>query len=72
MTGRATATAQARKVITDRNFTGAAVVTRDRVVLSMKPGQPHGERDAVARALLGQVLNVPLSPLPGPYRTTEV
>ncbi|MEU6093474.1 hypothetical protein [Streptomyces sp. NPDC047079] len=49
--------------ITDPGFTGSAVVTRDRVVLSMRSGQPHWERTAVARALLGRALNVPLSPL---------
>ncbi|MDF3142917.1 MULTISPECIES: hypothetical protein [unclassified Streptomyces] len=59
--------------ITDPNFTGAAVVTRDhRVILSMRAGQPDCERDVVARALLGRVLNVPLSPLPEPYRMSEV
>lgn len=58
--------------ITDPSFTGAAVVTRDRVILSMRPGQPDCERDAVARALLGRVLDVPLPPLPEPYRTSEV
>ncbi|WP_428934607.1 hypothetical protein [Streptomyces sp. ACT015] len=58
--------------ITDPSFTGAAVVTRDRVILSMRPDQPDCERDAVARALLGHVLDVPLSPLPEPYRMSEV
>ncbi|NNN34089.1 hypothetical protein HLK59_27745 [Streptomyces sp. S3(2020)] len=58
--------------ITDPNFTGAAVVTRDRVILSMRVGQPHWERDAVARVLLGRVLDVLLSPLPEPYRISEV
>ncbi|WP_033281269.1 hypothetical protein [Streptomyces sp. NRRL F-525] len=58
--------------ITDPSFTGAAVVTRDRVILSMRPGQQDSERDAVARALLGHVLDVPLSPLPEPYRISEV
>lgn len=58
--------------ITDPNFTGAAVVTRDRVILSMRAGQPDCVRDAVARALLGRVLDVPLSPLPEPYRMSEV
>lgn len=58
--------------ITDPEFTGAAVVTGDRVVLSMRSGQPDCERDAVARALLGRVLNVPLASLPEPYRITEV
>jgi hypothetical protein len=58
--------------ITDPSFSGAAVVTRDRLILSMRPGQPESERDAVARALLGRVLGVPLSPLPEPYRISEV
>ncbi|MEU6069012.1 hypothetical protein ABZ864_32335 [Streptomyces sp. NPDC047082] len=58
--------------ITDPSFTGAAVITRDRVILSMRAGQPDWERDAVARALLGRVLDVPLSPLPDPYRMSEV
>lgn len=58
--------------ITDPSFTGAAVVTQDRLILSMRPGQPDPERDAVARALLGRVLGVPLSPLPEPYRMSEV
>lgn len=58
--------------ITDSSFTGAAVVTRDRLILSMRPGQLESERDAVARALLGRVLGVPLSPLPEPYRMSEV
>jgi hypothetical protein len=58
--------------ITDPNFTGAAVVTREHVMLSMRAGQPDWERDAVARALLGRVLDVPLPPLPEPYRMSEV
>ncbi|MFJ6929887.1 hypothetical protein ACIQUP_21580 [Streptomyces nigra] len=58
--------------ITDPSFTGAAVVTRDRLILSMRTGQPDTERDVVARALLGRVLGVPLSPLPEPYRMSEV
>ncbi|MFC8128115.1 hypothetical protein [Streptomyces sp. NPDC057302] len=58
--------------ITDPGFTGAAVVTQDRVVLAMRSGQPDWERDNVARALLSRVLNVPLASLPEPYRITEV
>ncbi|MFF5548880.1 hypothetical protein [Streptomyces olivaceoviridis] len=58
--------------ITDPSFTGAAMVTRDRVILSMRAGQPDWERDAVARALLGRALDVPLPPLPKPYRISEV
>lgn len=57
--------------ITDPSFTGAAVVTRDRLILSMRTGQPDTERDVVARALLGRALGVPLSPLPEPYRMSE-
>jgi hypothetical protein len=62
----------AESSISDPSFTGAAVITRDRVILSMRAGQPDWERDAVARALLGRVLDVPLSPLPDPYRMSEV
>jgi len=58
--------------ITDERFRGAAVVARDRLFLSMPPDQPSWERDALVRALLGKVLNVPLSLLPEPYRLTEV
>ncbi|AZM54015.1 hypothetical protein DMA15_16735 [Streptomyces sp. WAC 01529] len=58
--------------ITDPRFTGAAFVAQDRLFLSMRPGQPDSERDAVARALLGRVIGVPLSPLPEPYRMSEV
>ncbi|MFF4503021.1 hypothetical protein [Streptomyces sp. NPDC001401] len=58
--------------ITDPSFTGAVVVTRGRVILSMRAGQPDWERDAVARVLLGRVFDVPLSPLPEPYRMSEV
>ncbi|WP_428953880.1 hypothetical protein [Streptomyces sp. cg35] len=58
--------------IADPSFTGAAVVTRDRLILSMRTGQPNTEREVVARALLGRVLGVPLSLLPEPYRMSEV
>lgn len=58
--------------ITDEGFTGAAVVAEGRVLLSMPPGRPDWERDAVARALLGDVLRVPLPPLPSPYTLTEL
>ncbi|MBA2951618.1 hypothetical protein [Streptomyces himalayensis] len=58
--------------ITDAAFTGAAVVADGRVLLSMPPGRPEWERDAVARALLGDVLRVPLPPLPSPYTLTEL
>jgi hypothetical protein len=38
----------------------------------MPPGRPVWEREAVARALLGDALGVPLPPLPSPYRLTEL
>jgi hypothetical protein len=58
--------------ITDEEFTGAAVVCGGSVLLSMPPGRPEWERDAVARALLGDALGVPLPPLPSPYQITQL
>jgi hypothetical protein len=59
--------------ITDPGFIGAVVQRRDgSLVLSMPPGRPRLERDSVARAMLGQAIGVPLSPLPDPYQLTEL
>jgi hypothetical protein len=59
--------------ITDPEFIGALVQRHDgSLILSMPPGRPRLERDCVARALLGEVLGVPLAPLPEPYELTEV
>lgn len=59
--------------ITDPDFIGALVQRTDgSLILSMPPDRPRLERDCVARALLGEVLGVALSPLPEPYRLTEV
>lgn len=58
--------------ITDSTFVGALVQRRDgSLVLSMPPGRPSLERDSVARAMLGQVIGVPLGRLPGMYELTE-
>ena len=59
--------------ITDPGFIGAVVQRRDgSLILSMPPGRPRLERDTVARAMLGQVIGLPLEPLPDPYQLTEV
>ncbi|WP_432190162.1 hypothetical protein [Streptomyces sp. Tue6028] len=59
--------------ITDPGFVGAVVVRHDgSLILSMPPGRPRLERDAAARAMLGQAIGVPLGPLPEPYQLTEV
>lgn len=59
--------------ITDEGFIGALIQLPDgTLVLSMPPGRPRLERDTVARAMLGQVIGVPLGPLPGMYQLTEV
>jgi hypothetical protein len=38
----------------------------------MPPGRSRIERDTVARAMLGQVIGVPLGPLPELYQLTEL
>ncbi|MET7975780.1 hypothetical protein ABZW44_22595 [Streptomyces mirabilis] len=59
--------------ITDPGFIGALVQLPDgSLVLSMPPGRPRLERDTVARAMLGQVIGVPLGPLPEPYQLTAL
>src|SRR5690349_5954768 len=59
--------------ITDPGFIGALVQLPDgSLILSMPPGRPRLERDTVARAMLGQVIGVPLGPLPEMYQLTEV
>jgi len=59
--------------ITDSGFIGALVQLPDgTLVLSMPPGRPRLERDTVARAMLGQVIGVPLGPLPELYQLTEL
>lgn len=59
--------------ITDATFAGGSIRRQGGGLLfSMRPGQPAWERDAVARVMLGRELNVPLPPLPEPYRLAEV
>jgi hypothetical protein len=59
--------------ITDPGFIGALVQLPDgSLILSMPPGRPRLERDTVARAMLGQVVGVPLGPLPELYQLTEL
>jgi hypothetical protein len=59
--------------ITDPTFIGALLELPDgSLALSMPPGRPRLERDLVARAMLGQVIGVPLGRLPSPYELTEL
>jgi hypothetical protein len=59
--------------ITDPGFIGALVQLPDgSLVLSMPPGRPRLERDTVARAMLGQVIGVPLGTLSEIYQLTEM
>lgn len=58
--------------ITDRGFTGYALLEDGRLLLAMRRGQPVLERDCIARALLGDMLGVPLGPLPEPYQLTAL
>ncbi|MFV8127511.1 hypothetical protein [Streptomyces syringium] len=59
--------------ISDANFFGAAFVRKSgRVVLAMPAGRPASIADNIVRALLGQVLGVPLAPLPAPLKVSEI
>lgn len=59
--------------ITDPGFAGVVVQRGDgSVFLSMPSGRPPLERDVIARAMLGQLVGVPLGDLPNPYRLTEI
>jgi hypothetical protein len=59
--------------IADRGFTGGTYVRRDGSMLfAMRAGQPHAEREMIARAMLGRVLRVPMPELPAPYQLSEV
>ncbi|MEU1443074.1 hypothetical protein [Streptomyces mirabilis] len=58
--------------ITEQGFTGYARREDGRLLLAMRRGQPVVERDCIARALLGDMLGVPLPPLPEPYQLTAL
>lgn len=59
--------------ITDPGFTGGTYVRDDGSMLfAMRAGQPAAEREMIARAMLGEVLRVPLPPLPEPYQLTAL
>jgi len=59
--------------ITDPTFTGGTYVRADGTVLfAMRAGQPDAEREMLARAMLGRVLQVPMPELPAPYTLTEM
>lgn len=58
----------------DDAFFGAVAQRRDgRIILAMPQGRPGYERDLIARSLLGNILDVDLSPLPAPtFETISV
>ena len=58
--------------IDDPRFFGGVVESGGRLLLSMPSGQDPAERDAIARALLAEVLGVPLAPLPPSVELTEL
>lgn len=54
-------------------FVGEASRDEDgRIALSLPSGQSAGERDAICRWLLGEVLGLGVSPLPAPLVATSV
>lgn len=58
--------------IDDPAFFGGVIERRGRLLLSMPSGRDPAERDAIARALLAEVLGVPLAPLPPSLELTEL
>ncbi|MFE0794727.1 hypothetical protein [Streptomyces mutabilis] len=58
---------------TDAGFAGGVRPRENGRLLFVKPaGRPAAEWEMMARAMLGQVLRVPLPPLPAPYQLTEL
>jgi hypothetical protein len=58
---------------TDPGFTGGACVRADGSLLFVRPaGRRETEWEIVARAMLGQVLRVPMPPMPDLFKLTEV
>lgn len=59
--------------ITDPTFTGYAIASRDRVVVSMPAGRSEMEHDCIARYLIASAFQVDgLPPLPEPFQVTEL
>ncbi|HEY9373951.1 hypothetical protein [Streptomyces sp.] len=57
--------------IADDGFFGAAHLSPAGISLHMPAGRSEVERDSIARALLGRVLQVPLPPLPAVLSVEE-
>ncbi|MWA08799.1 hypothetical protein [Streptomyces sp. BA2] len=58
--------------ITEPGFTGYVIRDAARLVLVLPPGRSEWERDLMTRHLLGSAFDVPMPPLPGEYRITEL
>lgn len=58
--------------ITDPGFVGALVQRRDGSAVLSMPSGLQVERDTIARAMLGQLVGVPLGELPDLYQLTAV
>lgn len=58
--------------IEDDTICGVTEVRGSQIRLSLSSFWPESVRDAMARAMLGVALRVPLPALPEPYRVTEV
>ena len=57
----------------DPGFTGGAYVRSDGSLLFVRPaGRPEAEWEIVARAMLGQALQVPMPELPPLYQLSEL
>lgn len=58
--------------ITVRGFTGYVIREGALTVLALPPSRSDWERDMIVRQLLGTAFDVPMPPLPGEYRITEL
>ncbi|MGW9024793.1 hypothetical protein ACWGQ5_11260 [Streptomyces sp. NPDC055722] len=57
--------------IDEPDFTGIAIVKRDKVRYILPAGRPDAEREIVVRSMLGHTLHVELPDLPEPYQLSE-
>lgn len=53
-------------------FTGYVIVEGSHLLLALPPDRAESERDMIVRHLLGTAFRVPMPPLPGDYRITEL
>lgn len=58
--------------ITEPGFTGHVMRDGGLTVLALPPERSDWERDMIVRHLLGTAFDVPMPPLPGDYRITEL